>query len=117
LGSEDGRRDYRTEISVAEGNALPRERTQRDRTESLANEPESPAAKAPIAFLGVVATFFNYGATLYPLRVPAWSISEIDSPLRVEHVRDYLPGDFLEDNLPYVILQNNIRIILKKKTL
>lgn len=80
-------------------------------TESLANEPESPAAKAPIAFLGV-ATFFNYGATLYLPRVPAWSISEIDSPLQVEHVRDYLPDDFLEDNLRYIILH---RIILRKR--
>jgi len=69
-----GRPGLQKEISVAERNVLPRETTQRDRTvhqtESLANEPESPAAKASIAFLGV-ATFFNYDATLHLLRVPA----------------------------------------------
>lgn len=82
--------DFRRQRECATARERKREK-QRDRTvhrtESLANEPESPAAKVPIAFLGV-ATFFNYGATLYLPRVPAWSISEIDSPLRVEHVRD-----------------------------
>lgn len=78
--------DSRTEISAAEGNALPRERRRDDRTESLPDERTGiAAAEAPSsAFLGVAGVFQLRRDALSTVCSGLGQLAEIDSRLRIE---------------------------------